>query len=240
METSTWIVQNDVGVEYLVEIMRFLIPEYVRIFGKDKMYGESCIVYNDTEAECPMLITNLVPVRIRLAQESLSYWTQTIFQLSHELCHYVIRQNKGIRDNTLSWFEEILCEAMSLYALRWAADNWANCALCARNPNYDISIKEYLNEQLNLNCSDGLAQCTSIEGLKNYIANENRISHRKERNYLYRAIEEDPLRCCCFCDYQKYIDENRITIDFDEWEQEDNNPLIRVLRSVQPCERKTA
>lgn len=66
METSTWIVQNDVGVEYLVEIMGFLIPEYVRIFGKDKMYGESCIVYNDTEAECPMLITNLVPVRIRL------------------------------------------------------------------------------------------------------------------------------------------------------------------------------
>lgn len=240
METSTWIVQNDVGVEYLVEIMGFLIPEYVRIFGKDKMYGESCIVYNDTEAECPMLITNLAPVRIRLAQESLSYWTQTIFQLSHELCHYVIRQNKGIRDNTLSWFEEILCEAMSLYALRWAADNWANCALCARNPNYDISIKEYLNEQLNLNCSDGLAQCTSIEGLKNYIADENRISHRKERNYLYRAIEEDPLRCCCFCDYHKYIDENRITIDFDEWEQEDNNPLIRVLRSVQPCERKTA
>ena len=129
---------------------------------------------------------------------------------------------------------------MSLYALRWAADNWDNCALCARNPNYDISIKEYLNEQLNLNCSDGLAQCTSIEGLKNYIANENRISHRKERNYLYRAIEEDPLRCCCFCDYQKYIDENMITIDFDKWEQKDNNPLIRVLRSVQPCERKTA
>ena len=101
METSTWIVQNDVGVEYLVEIMRFLIPEYVRIFGRDKMYGESCIVYNDTEAECPMLITNLAPVRIRLAQESLSYWTQTIFQLSHEMCHYVIRQNKGIRDDTL-------------------------------------------------------------------------------------------------------------------------------------------
>ena len=115
------------GYEYLIDLLDFLLIEYVRIFGEDTLYAEKCLIYNDPEAECPMLIINAIPIQIRLAQSSLNYWAQTIFQLSHELCHYCIRQRKDNKNYTLSWFEEIVCEAISLYFLKWAADNWNKC-----------------------------------------------------------------------------------------------------------------
>ena len=113
---AIWQVQKCERSDDLVEILKFLLPEYIRIFGKEVMMNAPCIVYNDTNAKCPCF-NHTEPLTIRLNQKSLSFWAQTIFQLSHEMCHYAMYQAKEDKEQTLSRINQIVCEAMSLYAL---------------------------------------------------------------------------------------------------------------------------
>ncbi len=237
MSVSVWSIRQSEGSEYLVSILKFLLPEYIRIFGLNTMNSESCILYNDPQAKCPMLITNSNPIMIRLAQKRLSYWAQTIFQLSHELCHYAIRQSKFDKDFTLLWFEEIVCEAMSLYALHWSAEHWVDCELSKLSPKFSDSIREYLENNLKLMGTEGFKMCTSIAALKSYRADSDREAHRNERNQLYYEVVKNPLACRCFCNYTRYVDINDITINFEEWEKDDTCPMIQFLHSLQPCKR---
>lgn len=239
MSASVWYIQEGEGSEYLDSILKFLLLEYERIFGVDTMNNEPCIVYNDPQSECPMLIINANFInanfiKIRLSQKSLSFWAQTIFQLSHELCHYAIRQSKVNKDFTLSWFEEIVCEAMSLYALHWSAEHWEDCALARLNPEFSNHIRTYLEKELKSMGTDGFRMCTSVEALRDYDAESDRESYRNERNQLYYEIAKDPLASRCFCDYSRYVDSNGITINFEEWEKDDPSPMVRFLHSLQP------
>lgn len=235
MSNTIWSVQPGHESVYLDGILKFLMIEYVNIFGKELMNNEKCLVYNDSHASWPMLITNSEPIIIRLAQPSLLYWSQTIFQLSHELCHYAIRQSKKDKSYTLSWFEEIVCEAMSLYALHWSSEHWKNCVLFQMNKGYGDDIRKYLYNEVRINGTGEFQKCTSIEKLQQYTADDNRIGHRDQRNQLYYEICKDPLLCRCFCDYQEYLNKNRYTIDFETWEKNDTNLLVPFLHSLQPC-----
>lgn len=238
MNDSIWKVQQAQDSDYLESILKFLLPEFGRIFGEKTMFNEECIIFNNQQADCPMLITNSFSLKIRLAQKSLSCWAQTIFQLSHELCHYAIRQSKIDKDFTLSWFEEIVCEAMSLYLLHWSAEHWERCELFIFNPDFRNNIGDYLNHELKKTGTDEFQKCTTIEKLKNYDAEERRETHRNERNSLYFEILKNPLMCRIVCKYQTYVDSNRITIDFEEWEKHSANPLIRFLHKLQPCSKE--
>ena len=235
MSKLVWFVQQGPQSEYLEGILKFLMPEYARIFGDELMHNEECLVYNDPLANCPMLIINTTPVRIRLAQQSLNYWAQTIFQFSHELCHYALRQGKTNKDLTLLWFEEIVGEAMSLYALYWSSRHWESCSLSSMNPSFSHSLSDYLNDILGQKCSEGLQSCTTIEALKGYNAGNNREEHRNERNSLFYEIIRDPVLCSCFCDYQRYLNGDGVTIDFERWKRNDANPLVPFLQGLQPC-----
>ena len=145
---NNWIVVSNEGSEYLKEILSFLLKRFIEIFGQETMNAEICYVCNISNADCPMLITNSTPICIRLAQSSLSFWAQTIYQLSHEMCHYAIRQHKVNKDFTLKWFEEITCEAASMYFLQYAAINWKKCRLSKLDPSFCTSIESYLSKEL--------------------------------------------------------------------------------------------
>ena len=201
------------------------------------MHIEKCIIYNDSTAQWPMLITNRIPIRIRLAQKSLTYWAQTIYQLSHELCHYAIRQSGMNMGLSLAWFEEPICEAVSLYFLYYCAMNWEQCKLYKINPTFSNGISRYLQEESCKIGTDSLKNCNTHEKLKQYnrIASDDRAGHRNERNLLYNEIIKQPLACSVFCDYQRYIDRsNEVTIRFEDWKQDNPSPMISVLRSIQP------
>ena len=236
-EIPVWKVQKCDGAEYLMALLRFLLAEYSRVFGADIMTAEECIVYNDPESECPRIIFNTVPIRIRLHQKSLSFWAQTIFQLSHELCHYALRQCRVNKDFVLSWFEEIVCEAMSLYALQWSAENWKDCSLSLMNPQFSNAIKSYLEEELKAEGNDIFQKCETLEMLAHYEKEHStdRPTHKNERNRLYFEIANTPADCLCVCDYHRYIEKNGITIDFDRWEKDNPCPLIKFLHGLQPC-----
>jgi len=220
---------------YLEALLELLLPEYARIFGEETMMAERCLVYNDKTASVPLLIWNTTPIRIRLAQSGgLGLWSQTIFQLSHELCHYAIRQNKQDKDYWLSWFEEILCKAMSLYALHYSSEHWDACMLHSMNAGYSRGIQGYLDDELLKPCP---LEKSSFDSLQEYEDTyyDHKDLDRAKRNELFCAIKEQPLLARHFQEYPAYlVPPQRLLIDFDRWEREKPNPLLPLFRTLQP------
>ena len=233
-----WMVAKQEHSDYLESILAFLLPEYERIFGAEVMNAAPCVIYNEPASECPMFC-HTTPLKIRLSLESFQYWAQIIYQLSHEMCHFAIHQKKQDKTRTLSWFEEIVCEAMSMYALHYAAENWNACKLSLLNPNFAHAIKEYLDNILEKPGSDGFKQCTTIEKLRDYENQEKPENHRethiRERNQIYAAILNNPKEAVCFLDYGRYVsDIDLVTIDFNTWVQNDPRGMVLQLFSVYP------
>ena len=69
--------------------LHFLLPLFESSFGREYTLGEPCEIYNDSKSSCPELQICYQPIRIRLSLDDTGCWNQLIFQLSHELCHYV-------------------------------------------------------------------------------------------------------------------------------------------------------
>lgn len=233
-----WTIQKTERSDQAASILSFLLVEFSRLVGSNIMFREDCIVYNDPHVDCPILIINTLPVHIRLAQCNYSYWTQTIYQLSHEMCHYAFRQRKENKDFTLSWFEELICESVSLYALEYASIQWRNCQLSQLAPAFSQSHKEYLINELAKEYTDEFMRCNTVERLRSYekqrISECRRESQRSERNRIYRAISNNPLELKCILSYTRYVMDNGVVIDFDRWINDDPCNLLCELNSVQP------
>ena len=236
--SGKWTIQKAERSDQATSILLFLLEEFSRLVGADIMFREDCVVYNDPHADCPMLIINTLPVHIRLVQCNYLYWTQTIYQLSHEMCHFAFRQCKENKKFTLRWFEEIVCEAMSLYALEYSSRNWQCCQLSKINSSFAQSIESYLNDELAEGFTDEFKKCDSVAKLIEYengnMPDGQRQTHGAERNFIYQAISANPLELRCVLDYTKYIEDNGVVIDFDRWIQAKPCNLLNCLRQIQP------
>ena len=71
----------------------------------------------------PMAVQGRRPYKIYLTASD-TYWSQYVYQFSHELCHVLIRSDR-VADHKHKWFEEALCEAASLFVLRRLVSVWA-------------------------------------------------------------------------------------------------------------------
>ena len=223
------------ALSYLHE---FLMQEFERIFGREIMHMRDCTIYNDPQSKGPYCYYE-PHVRIRLAQESLDYWAQTVFQLSHEMTHYACLSVRGLDTPPARWYEEIFCEAMSLYFLEYAATNWSYCWLSRINPSFDASIRDYLNVNYNDAWSEGLASCRTHAALLTYdrdlMPERRRDGHVRERNKLYLAIRQNPTAAGALVRYSRYLCAGGVLVDFASWQRaERGNPLIPLFASLQP------
>lgn len=238
---EVWKVEKQKDSDSTDAIFKLLIKEYIKIFGSKLMKNEKCIIFNDPNAPCPMLIINQAPTKIRTSLKSPLYWCQNIFQLSHEMCHYAIRQAKSDsdKDYTLSWLEELMCEAMSLYALDYIRTNWGECLLYRKNPNYATSISDYLSNELEYTKeAQVLPSVRTIDEMRecNRTFDSNRKGHQEYRNTLYtKGLEPNPKKAKRFLEYPKYLKgPERLFVDFERWKKDTPDPLIELLESFQP------
>ena len=74
-------------------------------------------------------------------------WAQLSYQFSHELCHILSNYNKN-NDVKTQWFEESLCEAISLHTLEKMSIQWQHTPPYPNWKSYSSSIKKYLNNML--------------------------------------------------------------------------------------------
>lgn len=73
-------------------------------------------------------------------------WSQLSYQFSHEYCH--ILSNYANEAGSNQWFEEALCEAISLYALEKMTAEWKHNPPYANWKSYASSLQKYLDNAL--------------------------------------------------------------------------------------------
>ena len=233
-----WYIQQCEDAGALSYNFEFLMREYCRIFGSSVMYAVDCTVYNDPNSKCPYCSYSY-PAWIRLHQSSLDFWAQTVYQLSHEMMHYASFSARGRTEGYLVWLEEIICEAMSHYALEYAATRWSECRLSRINPGFDKMLWQYLNDVRSAPADNGLATCTTLQALQSYeknrMAEKHRAGYARERELLYQHLRKTPEAAVCFLRYHHFVRPDGATIDFNAFRRSDPyNPLIPVLAAFQP------
>ncbi|HOZ44844.1 MAG TPA: hypothetical protein PLN39_02470 [Candidatus Dojkabacteria bacterium] len=232
MQRSWFTVQSGDG--QIKEILNFVLDIFNQVLPI--VSEEECIIFNDSSAEFPMLITNQKKLKLRLSVEKESYWNQVIYQMSHEIMHYALRQRRKKKSEILNWFEETICEAMSLYIMSIAMTKWCLCNLSKLDSNYYKYIGSYLNEELKKK-GDKISGCVTLDCLRKM--NEEAETHREWRydirNSTYQLFKRYPKGILEVLAYSEYIEENRLTINFNKWQRDCRYPqFIKELALIQP------
>ena len=238
--------------EYIEGIFHCLFSEFVKIFGEDVMSHKPVTIFNDPDAHTPRTIPLGEEIRIRLRLPKTSYWAKMIFQLSHEMTHYAFfsyfphanQENfkKNFENETSSWNEEIICEAMSLYMLKLAAENWEKCSLVQINPKYNAAIENYLKDEYNrskkfpLKSEGSYIPATDFHKNFNQKSCVDRDNHNSETNYLYDLFTSVNAKTIGeVLDMYKYFNKDHRCIDYAAWIKNANNPVfIENVSVIQP------
>ncbi|HLX64396.1 MAG TPA: hypothetical protein VKX17_24190 [Planctomycetota bacterium] len=86
---------------------------------------------------------------IRVKLDTGGYlWAQYSFQFAHEMCHILCDFKP--HENPNHWFEESLCEAASVFALRHMAETWKTKPPYGNWKDYAKHLREYADDRTKL------------------------------------------------------------------------------------------
>jgi hypothetical protein len=74
------------------------------------------------------------------------YWAKYAYQFSHEYCH--LRTNYDGGSPQSKWFEEVICELCSIYALRRMSAVWAVNPPYSNWQSFSDSLSEYAEKSI--------------------------------------------------------------------------------------------
>lgn len=236
---NNWYIQeldDKFQLESLESIFDHMMNKYISIFGETLMLNEKCFIYVDEYADYPMLVLNQEVLKIRLSTKSTAYWCKVIYQLSHELCHYAIRQSNA-NIPCIGWFEETMCESISLYILDYFYDTWGECKLSKYDPEYSKSIKHYLSDEVSSAQGPSiLEKCLNLFSLASIerTCTINRQDRSTDRNRIYYLFKNNPEKIYMISQYKNYL-VNEIGINFELWlKNENNDEFIKSLSYLTP------
>lgn len=235
MKYENWIIENNDNVIKI--FLQFLTSEFEKLFKFNKKDLENCKIFIDSSSNYPMLITNSNPISIRLAVKNSTFFCQVIYQLSHELCHFYLRQNKNDKETTIKWFEETICEAVSLYMLDFCCKNWTKCELYSKNLNFAKDLEKYLKNLLEVPEERILNRISTQNELIafNNTCEAERNKRIFERNLIYNRILEAKSEVCCIINYTKYSSIDNLLIDIEKLKQDYSNiKLVDMIDKFQP------
>lgn len=201
--------------------------------------GEYRIIYKAPSFDTPMFSTKeenpeLQNDIIFIASKSYVYWSQVIYQLSHELTHCFIYANNKSKEQKALWIEESICEIMAYYFLKYFADNWETCSLSLYDLNYGEKIREYLHCAMNQEKTGLLSECKSYEELMKIdaFAQECRADRRKEVLQMLELLSCRDI--CGLLKYKDYVIQNKKILCTQRY-HEDNleNRVIGYLCNLQ-------
>jgi len=239
---------------YIEGIFPPLYNKFVELFGRQVMTHTTVIIFCDANAPCPMIMPYVDRYYLRLAQQSTEYWSQMIYQLSHEMMHFAFFASfPGYNQNDLAmlldtqrsaWNEEIIAEAISLYMLRYMSENWQRSPLAQANPGYSSAIRSYLESVYNeasqyprpLKSAGDYVRRENFHRTFNRTCYANRADHMTERNHLYNlfvsARNEDIGE---IINAYRYFNRDYKYIDYAAWISNARNPeFIRGVSAIQP------
>lgn len=70
------------------------------------------------------------------------HWAQLAYQFSHELCH-ILSHYEATRNDANQWFEESLCEAASIHAVKQMSNRWKTRPPYPNWQDYSLALEKY-------------------------------------------------------------------------------------------------
>ena len=137
-----------------------------------------------SDFDYPETFNQLNPVVIKIAMSRLSYWAQAVYQYAHEYCHYLINSPlPSLRDE---WFEEVICECCSRFALYQLSND-----PLAKQLQFNLAFREYYtnlfkkkNQPFNL---------ADLSNDNSSILQEMRNNHEDRDKFNYIANQIYPI-----------------------------------------------
>ena len=75
------------------------------------------------------------------------YWAQLAYQFSHEMCH-ILSNYETTKGDANQWFEESLCEAASMYAIKQMSISWKTNPPYPTWKSYSVQLNDYFRNIL--------------------------------------------------------------------------------------------
>ena len=181
-----------------LELIKNVITKHFEDAGISTV-SDKCVVEHDDSFEYPEFRYFEEPCRIVLTNPDALYWCQQIYQLSHELTHFVIHEHNSDHDLCVKWIEETVCDAVSLYCFDVFAQKWEETPLGKRSPEYKNSLIDYRDgriEEKKNSSTEPLLSAANADELKLIDAESESVrGHRSaEVLELYRMLTPDMLR----------------------------------------------
>jgi hypothetical protein len=145
-------------------------------------------VYKDSDA--PLVhyqVSENGEYRIHLTSHD-RLWCQYVFQFAHELGHIMCRTKRGDASN--DWFEEMICEAASLFALKELSHKWSNSPPYPNWASYAEEFQNYRTRRINQSSCPENFQIDSWWKQNRELLSQN--SHLRKQN-LWMAIQILPM-----------------------------------------------
>ncbi|MCZ3757047.1 hypothetical protein [Limosilactobacillus vaginalis] len=163
---------------------------------------------------CPESWSNVSPIRINLAMDSLLYWAQEVYQLAHEYCHVLISSpyNPQTRDE---WFEEAICECASRYVLIKINENeLAKKLYPGEFVNYEESMSNRTTYTFDLK---SLVSENSETLIKLRTNHEWREAERYLADQIFPIIAESDYFWQSIPDLARFKNDNTFMENLNEW-----------------------
>ncbi|MDE0263248.1 MAG: hypothetical protein OXJ37_12660 [Bryobacterales bacterium] len=122
-ELGLTVLDGDWGATSLSAILGVLESVFDELSTVTGQLPDDRIEVSRWRRDYPLVVQGSRPYKIYLTASD-TYWSQYVYQFSHELCHVLIRSDR-FADHKHKWFEEALCEAASLFVLRRLVSAWA-------------------------------------------------------------------------------------------------------------------
>lgn len=140
--------------------------------------------------------------------------------MSHEITHAGIQYNSPSDSESISWIEETICEAMSLFFLKRAACTWEKIKPDWFDESYKDDIDSYLKDMLSETGTDELTKCTNLKMLKSIDreSQNNRNTRKNEMHKLFSYIDDTSI--FGLISYRKYIMAGTILLDTKKYKRD--------------------
>lgn len=198
-----------------------------------------CYVEINTSLDAPHYIDSAKKSsghHIELTVSHFNLWNQMLFQLAHEITHCFIFCNNQSVAHSISWVEETICEAMSLFFLKLSSQNWSRLPLYKINPKYARQfITPYLENEIEKDAgADKLGSCASYDELLHIemTSQSNREYRHEETVKLYELIKKNDI--AGLVKYRDYALANKRLLDTEAYRTAfPNNNAVSYLCALQ-------
>lgn len=187
-----------VGWQNALCLCKFVVDYYEKT-GLSFDY-KPCYVEINTSLDAPHYINSAKQSsghHIELTVSHFNLWNQMLFQLAHEITHCFIFCNNQSVAHSISWVEETICEAMSLFFLKLSSQNWSRLPLYKINPKYARQfITPYLENEIEKDAgADKLGSCASYDELLHIemTSQSNREYRHEETVKLHELIKKNDI-----------------------------------------------